>query len=68
VVAPLVDDEATRAWINAYVPDQTTSEPPPQTVGYAALWAADVWYSVRKHWALEAQRLIRARRAVLGSP
>jgi hypothetical protein len=68
VVAPLVDDEATRAWINAYVPNQTTSEPPPQTVGYAALWVADVWYSVRKHWALEAQRLIRAKRAVLGSP
>jgi hypothetical protein len=26
------------------------------------LVAADVWYSVRKHWCLEAQRLIRARR------
>jgi hypothetical protein len=28
-----------------------------------AVWAADVWYSVKRHWVLEAQRLIRARRA-----
>lgn len=26
------------------------------------LWAADVWYSVKKHWALELQRFIRAKR------
>lgn len=25
-------------------------------------WAADVWYSIRKHWVLELQRLIRAQR------
>lgn len=68
IVGPLADDAATRAWINAYVPDRTTSDPPPQTVGYAPLWAADVWYSVKKHWTLEAQRLIRARREALGSP
>ena len=29
------------------------------------LWAADVWYSVKRHWALELQRLVRSRRAVL---
>ena len=22
------------------------------------LWAADVWYSLKKHWVLELQRLI----------
>jgi hypothetical protein len=27
------------------------------------LWAADVWHSIKKHWCLEAQRLIRAQRA-----
>jgi len=32
------------------------------------LWAADVWHSVKKHWTLEAQRLIRAKRAVPGLP
>jgi hypothetical protein len=25
-------------------------------------WAADVWFSIKKHWVLELQRLIRARR------
>jgi hypothetical protein len=25
--------------------------------------AADIWYSVKKHWCIEAQQLIRARRA-----
>jgi hypothetical protein len=28
------------------------------------LWAADVWYSIKKHWVLELQRLIRARNAL----
>ncbi len=68
VVHPLADDKVARAWIDAYVPDDTTPEPPPETVGYGVLWAADVWHSVKKHWALEAQRLVRARRAALGPP
>jgi len=68
MVGALADDRAARDWIEAYVPDKTTSAPPPEAAGYGALWAADVWYSVKKHWALEAQRLIRAKRAVLGRP
>ena len=31
------------------------------------LHAADIWYSVKKHWCLEAQQLIRARRGQEGS-
>jgi hypothetical protein len=27
------------------------------------LWAADVWYSIKKHWCIEAQKLVRAQRA-----
>ena len=27
-------------------------------------WAQDVWFSIKKHWALELQRLILARRAM----
>ena len=27
------------------------------------LWAADVWYSIKKHWCLEAQNRVRAQRA-----
>jgi len=68
IVGPLAGDKVARDRIESYVPDETTAAPPPETVGYGVLWAADVWHSVKKHWALEAQRLIRAKRAVLGPP
>ena len=32
------------------------------------MWAADVWYSIKKRWCIEAQNLIRARRIALGRP
>jgi hypothetical protein len=56
-------DPRTRQWIDAYAPDSQAdpSELPPAAQLHV-LWAADVWYSVKKHWCLEAQRLIRARR------
>jgi len=66
VVGPLASDPTAREWINAYVPGGPASDPPGEKAGYATLWAADVWYTVKKHWTLEAQRLIRARRAALG--
>jgi hypothetical protein len=60
--AELALDAATRDWIDRYVPGTTV--PPPAAHADAAnlLHAADIWYSVKKHWCLEAQRLIRARR------
>jgi len=63
----LAVDPRTRAWINAYVPS-TIDEPtvPAEVSGYNILWAADVWFSIKKHWCLEAQRLVRARRAASG--
>lgn len=72
IVAPvsrdLAENEAMRDWIDAYVPgrkDQLASllRDPHDNV----LWAADVWYSVKQHWCLEAQRFIRARRAVVAA-
>ena len=33
--------------------------------GGAVLWVADVWYSIKKHWVIEAQRVVRARREAL---
>jgi enoyl-[acyl-carrier protein] reductase III len=60
-VAPLADDAAARAWIHAYDPDGKNPDPPQQSIGYAVFWAADLWHGVKKHWALEAQRLIRAK-------
>jgi hypothetical protein len=67
-VQGLVDNKAARDWIEAYRPGEPPPAAPPGTEGYAILWAADVWHSVKRHWTLEAQRLIRARRAVLGQP
>lgn len=66
-VQSLLDDPALSAWIAAYSPVDPARATPPESP-YAVLWAADVWYSIKKHWALEAQRLVRARRATLGRP
>ena len=66
---PLARDPAASEWIDAYVPAAGEEPPaPPDGLPADILWAADVWYSVKKHWVLEAQRLIRARRAALGPP
>lgn len=62
--ADLAQDAKTRAWINAYVPG-TRADPSalPASAQSHVLWAADVWYSIKKHWCLEAQRWVRAMRA-----
>lgn len=63
-VAELARDPATREWIDRYVPGTTAAPPATRTDTANLIHAADIWYSVKKHWALEAQRLIRARRAL----
>lgn len=65
-IAALADIPAARAWIEAYQPDKVMPGLPPEAEGFAIVWAADIWYSIKKHWILEAQRLIRARRAAPG--
>jgi hypothetical protein len=67
VTRQLAASEPMRDWLNAYAPDrpdQADAIPPGPSVN--ALWAADVWYSIKKSWSLEQQRLIRARRAAAG--
>ncbi len=64
VTHALALDARTRAWINDYVPDPTGElRDPVEINGPNILWAAEMWFSVKKHWCLEAQQLIRARRA-----
>jgi len=72
VTEDLASDEDARAWIDAYVPGKAQD-----TSGLSLnaqlhiLWAADVWYSIKKAWVGELQRLIRARRgeaAAAGGP
>ena len=65
VTHELANDPRVRAWLDDYLPGRDVSADPPEFAGGAVLWAADVWHSIKKHWALEAQRLVRARRAAL---
>ncbi|HEY2865055.1 MAG TPA: hypothetical protein VGK37_15645 [Casimicrobiaceae bacterium] len=65
----LAEDQRTRDWINAYVPHDSSEVVVPADVAtFNILWAADVWFSIKKHWCLEAQRLIRAKRAASPLP
>jgi hypothetical protein len=52
-----------RDWLNAYVPGHNNGIPANAATTTNALWAADVWYSIKKHWVLEAQRLLRTKNA-----
>jgi hypothetical protein len=62
VTADYVNDPAARAWIDGYRPGAPPGPLPPGA-GDNLLWAADVWWNVKKHWALEAQGLLRAGQA-----
>ena len=63
-LAHLVNNKEAVDWINHY--QQTDAPKHPANLGgetRGILFGADVWQSVKKHWVLELQRLIRARRA-----
>jgi hypothetical protein len=56
---------SVRQWINSYVTGRNQDlSALPQDAAQHALWAANVWYSIKKHWCLEAQRLIRDHRTM----
>ena len=58
----LAAQPATRAWINGWRPDATAA-PLPDAADVDVrnlLHAADLWFSVRRHWCLEGQRWLRA--------
>lgn len=59
----LPHDEQARNAINAYAPGNDAKPDSTSGVAGGVLWAADVWYSIKKHWVLEVQRLVRAKRA-----
>jgi hypothetical protein len=66
--ADLAKNPAMKSWIDAYDPNDASHRAPvPDANAQNVLWAADVWYSVKKHWCLELQRLIRARRAAIAA-
>ncbi len=57
----LATNTVTRAWINAYSPGTVAELPNDGAVDVTNIMhAADIWYSVKKRWCLEAQRRARA--------
>lgn len=62
----LAEQPATREWISRYDPRVQPPAPPalPDADLANLVHAADIWFSVKKHWCLEAQRVIRARQAL----
>jgi hypothetical protein len=64
----LLKSQSIKDWINNYQPGCESVETPELDVQFDSdcshiLWAADVWYSIKKHWVLELQRLLRAKHA-----
>jgi hypothetical protein len=65
----LATHASTRAWIDRYRPGEPLPSGKDDIDTSNLLPAADIWFSVKKHWCLEAQRLIRQRRIVAaGNP
>jgi hypothetical protein len=69
----LLQDPKIVDWINRYHPTDEPVARPKLNVEFEGdsshiLWAADVWFSIKKHWVLELQRVIRARRVLEGCP
>jgi hypothetical protein len=59
----LAKDPAMRAWIDAYVPgNREALAPLPDPSAENVIFGAEAWYYLKKHWAIEAQRFVRARR------
>jgi len=58
----LAANALTRAWIDAYVPGADPAALPEDADTRNLLHAADIWYSLRKNWCVEAGRSARAQR------
>ncbi len=65
LTAHLASQETTRRWISQYAPglEPLSLQADPEIDTRNLLLAADLWYHIKKHWCLEAQRLIRAKRS-----
>ena len=57
----LAKDPVVRNWLNDYVPGVPPQAPDGAAPTENGLWAADVWFHVKKHWVKEAQKVILAR-------
>jgi hypothetical protein len=65
----LAADPRMRDWINRFATENPADlSSLPEGLSDNVLWAANVWHGIKKHWCLEAQRLIRARRHLDAAP
>jgi hypothetical protein len=65
----LLNDPKMAEWINNYRPTNEPVSTPQLDMQFDEdssyiLWAADVWFSIKKHWVLELQKSICAKRAL----
>ena len=63
----LLHDQAIKDWINEFKPPNVPFYTARLETEFDAdsrhiLWAAEVWYSIKKHWVIELQRYLRAQR------
>lgn len=63
-VEHLAAQPETRAWIEAWRPDRAPPALPEHVDTSNLLHAAELWYSIKRHWCEAAQRLAGARTAV----
>lgn len=62
----LLDNLQMMDWINQYRPSTESVDRPKLDTSFDGdtrhiLWAAEVWFEIKKHWVIELQRCIRAR-------
>lgn len=70
VLAHLAQNEETKRWVQEYV---RTSEELPVAPKFASdseniVFAADIWYDIKKNWCLELQRWIREHQPEIVQP
>ena len=65
--AHLAENEEVRKWINDFRPDVVRPLPTSGDIKNI-LYGAELWYSIKRHWVLELQALIKARRAANAYP
>jgi hypothetical protein len=63
----LAENTVTRAWIESYTPAESAPVPAADIDVTNIVHSADIWFSVKKHWCIEAQRYIRAARGSGGT-
>jgi hypothetical protein len=61
---PLLKSQEIMDWINNYQPgDSATNGLKFGSKNGRVLWAAEEWHSIKKHWVLELQQLLKAKAA-----